>query len=290
MGPRRLRPVTLPHHRTCGFPHPAVEQGGFLFSCFREVPWYDEPTFAECFGFQCGLHDYVPGDCPCPKPTVGHTQNTAFDSQPLERVDAPSRMVPSLPEAFAHVAAYPSAQVVDFPRPVGKLEVVPPSSNVALPLFAQFFAGFALPRRPLRSTRRWLSPPDRPLACFPGSPLSLHGHFIEHFLPSSFRASGHLLPTPALLATIHPLALLSSRGGAADSCCSLHVSDSFPPPLRSPVLVALSVVLRPFAPPAFRQASSLLRPLLTSPALSRRRSPRVRCMNILFGPVPSGST
>ena len=25
MGPRGLRPVSLPHHRTCGFPHPAVE-------------------------------------------------------------------------------------------------------------------------------------------------------------------------------------------------------------------------------------------------------------------------
>ena len=53
MGPRGLRPVTLPHHRTCGFPHPAVEQGGFSFSSFREVPWYDEPVFVECFGFQC---------------------------------------------------------------------------------------------------------------------------------------------------------------------------------------------------------------------------------------------
>ena len=27
MGSRGLRPVTLPHHRTCGFPHPAVETG-----------------------------------------------------------------------------------------------------------------------------------------------------------------------------------------------------------------------------------------------------------------------
>ena len=27
MGSRGLRPVTLPHHRTCGFPHLAVETG-----------------------------------------------------------------------------------------------------------------------------------------------------------------------------------------------------------------------------------------------------------------------
>jgi hypothetical protein len=26
----RLRPCTLPHHRTCGFPHPAVELSGSL--------------------------------------------------------------------------------------------------------------------------------------------------------------------------------------------------------------------------------------------------------------------
>jgi hypothetical protein len=36
------------------------------------------------------------------------------------------------------------------------------------------------------------------------------------------------------------------------------------------------VTLRPFAPPAFRQASSLLRTLLTSRPLSCARSPRVR--------------
>jgi len=26
-----LHPAALPHHRTCGFPHPAVEQGGAQF-------------------------------------------------------------------------------------------------------------------------------------------------------------------------------------------------------------------------------------------------------------------
>ena len=29
-GDRDCRPVTLPHHRTCGFPHPAVEPSGYL--------------------------------------------------------------------------------------------------------------------------------------------------------------------------------------------------------------------------------------------------------------------
>ena len=30
VGSRGLRPVSLPHHRTCGFPHPAVEIGGVM--------------------------------------------------------------------------------------------------------------------------------------------------------------------------------------------------------------------------------------------------------------------
>ncbi len=30
VGSRGLRPVSLPHHRTCGFPHPAVETGGVM--------------------------------------------------------------------------------------------------------------------------------------------------------------------------------------------------------------------------------------------------------------------
>jgi hypothetical protein len=38
VGSRRLRAVTLPHHRTCGFPHPAVEPGSGLAHCV--LPWY----------------------------------------------------------------------------------------------------------------------------------------------------------------------------------------------------------------------------------------------------------
>ena len=32
-----MRTVTLPHHRTCGFPHPAVEPGSGLAHCV--LPW-----------------------------------------------------------------------------------------------------------------------------------------------------------------------------------------------------------------------------------------------------------
>ncbi len=37
VGSRRLRAVTLPHHRTCGFPHPAVEPGSGFAHCV--LPW-----------------------------------------------------------------------------------------------------------------------------------------------------------------------------------------------------------------------------------------------------------
>src|SRR5882757_3014902 len=48
------------------------------------------------------------------------------------------------------------------------------------------------------------------------------------------------------------------------------------------------LVLWPFAPSGFHRLSSLLRPLLTSTALSHGRSPRVRCP--MFRSVSSGST
>ena len=37
-----LRPAALPHHRTCGFPHPAVEAGGSYFTARSDgmrKPW-----------------------------------------------------------------------------------------------------------------------------------------------------------------------------------------------------------------------------------------------------------
>ena len=108
-----------------------------------------------------------------------------------------------------------------------------------------------------------------------------HGHFFEHLLPppfarlrglgsrSRFRHGG-----PAAASAFAP-------AGGCRSCCLLRISGTCPPAHQSPVAGAPFSVLRPFALPAFRRTSSLLRPLLTSPPLSRRRSPRVRCMNIL---------
>lgn len=57
-------------------------------------------------------------------------------------------MVPALPEALAHVTANPPRNADDLPPPVGVAEVVPPASNLALPLIAQVSAGRILPSRP----------------------------------------------------------------------------------------------------------------------------------------------
>jgi hypothetical protein len=78
-----------------------------------------------------------------------------------------------------------------------------------------------------------------------------------------------------------------TRTGWATSSCGPHlVSPESRPQLSCSAassvrswpgqsLAWLRRILRPFAPPGFRRASSLLRPLLTSPGLSAKGSPRV---------------
>jgi len=54
VGRRGLRPGTLPHHRTCGFPHPAVERSGVLPSPVRSQfmpdtrPGWATSSFGPC--------------------------------------------------------------------------------------------------------------------------------------------------------------------------------------------------------------------------------------------------
>src|SRR5690606_31131484 len=94
------------------------------------------------------LQDGVAGHRPCSPSAVALPQGPAFDAEPFQRVESPARRFPSQPKAFAHVAAYPSAEVFHFPPPVGQRKVVPPSPDVALPLVAQLLAGQALLRVP----------------------------------------------------------------------------------------------------------------------------------------------
>jgi len=46
VGCRGLRPGTLPHHRTCGFPHPAVERSGPSHGG-RKVGWHPKPVTSQ---------------------------------------------------------------------------------------------------------------------------------------------------------------------------------------------------------------------------------------------------
>src|SRR5581483_5922487 len=86
------------------------------------------------------------------------------------------------------------------------------------------------------------------------------------WVPSLWRTCG------GLTAPVHGVRsqFLASRSG------NWLTSGLFLAPTAQCSLELRSWFLRPFALPVFRRASSLLRPLLTSPALSRRRSPRVR--------------
>jgi len=74
--------------------------------------------------------------------------------------------------------------------------------------------------------------------------------------------------------------------GSHRSCCALQLR--VPLGSSSSSFASSVLVLRPFAPSGFHRLSSLLRPLLSSFPLSRKRSPQVR--STIFPLVPSGST
>jgi len=83
---------------------------------------------------------------------------------------------------------------------------------------------------------------------------------------------GHHAPHPERESTRSDSA---RRPGSCRSCSAEHVSVAFAPSTSDPDCGPLAT-LRPFAPPGFHRASTLLRPLLTPGPLSRARSPRVR--------------
>src|ERR1700750_2285982 len=61
VGSRRLRTVTLPHHRTCGFPHPAVEPGSVTTASYHVMkplalpPWSFHSAPLRCISSGAGL-------------------------------------------------------------------------------------------------------------------------------------------------------------------------------------------------------------------------------------------
>src|SRR4051812_9772015 len=86
----------------------------------------------------------MPRHVPCPSAAIRIAKRSSSHSKSTQRLQSPSRAVPSFPEAFAHVTADPSTLVAYLALPIGQLEVVPPSSDVVLPLIAQLLAGPAL--------------------------------------------------------------------------------------------------------------------------------------------------
>jgi hypothetical protein len=83
---------------------------------------------------------------------------------------------------------------------------------------------------------------------------------------------GHHAPHPVREST---RADSARRPGSCRSCSAGRVSVAFAPSTSDTDCGPLAT-LRPFAPPGFHRASTLLRPLLTPGPLSRARSPRVR--------------
>ena len=93
MGSRGLRPVSLPHHRTCGFPHPAVELEDGLRR--RRFPRQGKPITFQRFVLQRSVHHPMPGYRPRSFRTACHAEDFPVQAQPLQGVQSPSRVVPS---------------------------------------------------------------------------------------------------------------------------------------------------------------------------------------------------
>jgi hypothetical protein len=97
---------------------------------------------------------------------------------------------------------------------------------------------------------------------------------IEPLLTSVLAVRRDSMGTCRPSAGIHLLGL-ARRSGSCRSCRSEPVSP-VSVPLGTDADCGPLVTLRPFAPPNFHRASTLLWPLLTPGSLSRARSPRVR--------------
>ena len=102
----------------------------------------------QCGGFQRLVDDDMTGHKPGPSPTTRHAERASTHAQALQRVAPSVAVVPAQPEAFAHMPPNPAREGVDVAAPVGIAEIVPPSNDVALPLFTQLLAGEALPGIP----------------------------------------------------------------------------------------------------------------------------------------------
>jgi hypothetical protein len=124
-----LHPLALPHHRTCGFPHPAVESSGFLF--LRKLPRQNEAVPCQGCCFERLVDHYMPGHSPSSPSAACYPQRTAFHTQSAQRFPATLTVVPPEPETFTHVTSDPPRQSMYIPAQVGVLEISPPSCDVA---------------------------------------------------------------------------------------------------------------------------------------------------------------
>src|SRR5688572_28955794 len=108
---------------------------------------------------------------------------------------------------------------------------------------------------------------------------------LVHCSPSKGPQSTGIVPPRGGWLRLHRLVPLRSRVGYR-SCCARD-SSSLLAPASSSFSSSVPWFFGPSLQPHYRP-SSLLRPLLTSPSLSGRRSPQVRCRICLL--VPTGST
>ncbi len=205
-----MRPSALPHHRTCGLPHPAVGPSGLWR---HKIRWHIETPALESSVVQDGLQHRAAGLAPGPYGPACLVPMVRLSFQSSERVQPSLAVVPAVPEVFPHVASHPAFPPVSFPSLVAYAEVVPPAPDVPLPGMDPFFQRDApagvpyLAHLPLPALHAPWSRGDLPLRGNPhpqklAVPRAAHATFagvdpqVQMGGNPGRKAGQHALPTP----------------------------------------------------------------------------------------------
>ena len=164
VGCRGLRPGTLPHHRTYGFPYPALGPGGLPAG--REIRRHHKSIALQIAFRQGRVHHPLRRDKPSATTRRHIAQHLLGYPQAPQGAAATPHAVPAQPEALPDVAPNPALQPKDRAPVLDQPVVSPPADNPPPPLVSQLYAGHAAAVC-AKSEPTWHDPAWRPCATSP---------------------------------------------------------------------------------------------------------------------------